>query len=196
MFVISRFILSIALGGVIVFAGSAAMAQSSNATLQGTVKDATGAVVPGATVHIQSTSTGVTRDTSTNNDGFYSATNLNAGNYKVTISANGFATRVQNDVILSVGGVRDLNVDLTLSTSEVTVNVQASTNQVNAADTSIQGVVDGKQTRDLPLNGRDWTTLATLNSGVSQILTQFAGAATATTRPEMSALIIVRAAWT
>jgi outer membrane receptor protein involved in Fe transport len=178
----TRFILSIASAVLLVFAASSAIAQSSNATLQGTVMDATGALVPNAAVHVQAIATGVVRDTTTNSDGFYSATNLNAGSYKVTVSASGFATKVQNDVILSVGGVRSLDIGLTLSTSEVTVNVQASTNQVNAAETSIQGVVDGKQTRDLPLNGRDWTTLATLNSGVSQILTQFAGAATATTR--------------
>jgi len=160
----------------------AAFAQSANGTLQGTVTDSTGAVVPGATVHVQAVQTGVARDTTTNSDGFYSASNLNAGAYTVTVSAQGFATYKQNDVVLSVGAVRELDMSITVSTSEVTVNVEASTNQVNSTDTSVQGVVDGKQTRDLPLNGRDWTTLATLNSGVSQILTQYAGAATATTR--------------
>ncbi len=160
----------------------AAFAQSANGTLQGTVTDSTGAVVPGATVHVQAVQTGVARDTTTNSDGFYSASNLNAGAYTVTVSASGFATYKQNDVVLSVGAVRELDMAVTVSTSEVTVNVEASTNQVNSTDTSVQGVVDGKQTRDLPLNGRDWTTLATLNSGVSQILTQYAGAATATTR--------------
>jgi hypothetical protein len=58
---------------------------------------------------------------------------------------------------------------MTVSQSETTVNVESSSNQVNVADTSVQGIVDGKQTRDLPLNGRDWTTLATLNTGVSRV---------------------------
>ncbi len=167
---------------LLVSVSHAAFAQSANGTLQGTVTDSTGAVVPGATVHVQAVQTGVARDTTTNSDGFYSASNLNAGAYTVTVSAQGFATYKQNDVVLSVGAVRELDMSITVSTSEVTVNVEASTNQVNSTDTSVQGVVDGKQTRDLPLNGRDWTTLATLNSGVSQILTQYAGAATATTR--------------
>ena len=101
----------------------------------------------------------------------------------MTTSANGFATcKSENDVVLSVGGVRDLDIALTVSSSGVTVNVESSANQVNVGDTSVQGVVDGKQTRDLPLNGRDWTSLATLNAGVSQVLTQYPGAATATTR--------------
>jgi outer membrane receptor protein involved in Fe transport len=89
---------------------------------------------------------------------------------------------VLNDVVLTVGVTRDLDISLAVASAETTVTIESSTNQVNAVDTSVQGVVDGKQTRDLPLNGRDWTTLATLNSGVSQILTQYAGAATATTR--------------
>ncbi len=162
---------------------SAAMyAQSGSGTLQGTVVDPSGAVVPNARIHITSATTGVSRDVTSNNDGLYSAPNLSAGRYNVTASAPGFATKIQSGVVLTVGAVRDLEIPLALSATETTVTVESSSNQVNTADTSVQGVVDGKQTRDLPLNGRDWTTLATLNTGVSQVLTQFPGAATATTR--------------
>jgi len=160
----------------------AANAQSGNATLQGIVTDSNGSVVPNAQIHITALQTGVTRDVVTNSDGFYSAPNLSAASYKVTTSAAGFGTNVLNDVELTVGIVRNLDIAIAVASAETTVTVESSSNQVNVGDTSIQGVVDGKQTRDLPLNGRDWTTLATLNSGVSQILTQFAGAATATTR--------------
>src|ERR1700691_4177728 len=79
---------------------STAFAQSANATLQGTVTDSTGAVVPNATIHVQAVTTGVARDTASNADGFYSAPNLNAGAYKVSVAAHGFATKVENDVIL------------------------------------------------------------------------------------------------
>jgi outer membrane receptor protein involved in Fe transport len=160
----------------------AANAQSGNATLQGTVKDSSGAAVPNAHVLITAQATGVSRDAVTNSDGFYSAPNLSAAVYSVATTAAGFGKNVQNDVELTVGTVRDLDISLAVASAETTVTVESSANQVNSVDTSIQGVVDGKQTRDLPLNGRDWTTLATLNSGVSQILTQYAGAATATTR--------------
>ncbi|WP_263366263.1 TonB-dependent receptor [Edaphobacter bradus] len=161
---------------------SASYAQSGGATLQGTVTDPNGAVVPNARIGIVSQLTGVSRDVTSNNEGIYSAPNLSAGRYKVTTSASGFATNVQTDVLLTVGAVRDFDIPLTLATTDITITVESSSNQVNSVDTSVQGIVDGKQTRDLPLNGRDWTTLATLNSGVSQILTQFPGAATATTR--------------
>lgn len=169
-------------GALLLVPGTAATAQSGNATLQGTITDPSGAAIVGAQIHIIATQTGVARDVVSNNDGFYSAPNLSAATYKLSVQANGFSTAVVNNVVLTVGAVRDLDVPLTISSAETTVTVESSTNQVNPVDTSVQGVVDGKQTRDLPLNGRDWTTLATLNTGVSQILTQYPGAATATTR--------------
>jgi outer membrane receptor protein involved in Fe transport len=159
-----------------------ARAQSAAATLQGTVTDGTGAAVPNAQIRITAQLTGVSRDVVTNGDGFYSAPNLNAASYSVTTSAPGFGKNVLKDVVLTVGVARDLDISVAVAAAETTVTIESSANQVNPGETSVQGVVDGKQTRDLPLNGRDWTTLATLNSGVSQILTQFAGAATATTR--------------
>ena len=165
-----------------VITASCIYAQSGNATLQGTITDPNGALVPGARIHITSNLTGVTRDLDTNNDGFYAAPNLSAGVYTLSVSAAGFATKEERDILLSVGAVRELDIPLIVSAIASTVTVQSSSNQVNTVDTSVQGFVDGKQTRDLPLNGRDWTTLATLNSGVSQILTQYPGAATATTR--------------
>ncbi len=161
---------------------TSARAQSGAATLQGTVKDPSGAAVPNAHIHITAQLTSVSRDIVCNSAGFYSAPDLSAGRYDVTASAPGFAAKVQKDVVLTVGSVRDLDIPLSVSSTAMTVTVESSSNQVNPVDTSLQGVVDGKQTRDLPLNGRDWTTLATLNTGVSQVLTQYPGAATATTR--------------
>jgi hypothetical protein len=157
-------------------------AQSGTATLQGTITDQTGAIIPNAQIQITSASTGVSRDVTTNSAGIYTAPDLPADRYKVTVKATGFAAKALNDVLLTVGVVRELDVPMSVAASDIVVNVESSINQVNLGDTSVGGLVDGKQTRDLPLNGRDWTTLATLNSGVSQVLTQFAGAATATTR--------------
>ncbi len=165
-----------------VLAGILARAQSGSATLQGTITDPSGAVIPNAKIEIVAQLTGVTRTIVSSADGFYDASNLNAGRYRLTCTAPGFATVVQNDITLTVGVTRALDLSLNLSTSATTITVSSSSNQVNTAETSIQGVIDGKQTRNLPLDGRDWTTLATLNTGVSQVLTQFAGAATATTR--------------
>ena len=182
MFEKARITLVLAIAITLGAFSAAARAQSGSATLQGAVTDPTGAVVPNARVHITAQSTGVSREVVSNSNGIYSAPDLSPGNYKIAISAPGFATKVQTDVLLTVGAVRDLDVTLEISATDITITVGTSNNQVNAADSSMQAVVDGKQTRDLPLNGRDWTTLATLNTGVSQILTQYPGAATATTR--------------
>ncbi len=159
-----------------------AIAQSGGATLQGTITDQTGAAIEAAHVGIASIATGVSRDITSNSSGIYTAPNLAAGSYKVTVTVPGFASKTLNDVVLSVGIVRELDIPMAVAATDTVVTVTESANQVNTGDTSVGGLVDGKQTRDLPLNGRDWTTLATLNTGVSQVLTQFAGAATATTR--------------
>lgn len=157
-------------------------AQSGLATLQGTVTDSTGALIPGAHVTIRSRRTGSVRNVTANEDGIYTSSNLPVGVYTVTVGANTFASQTFDRVILTVGEFHQLNVVMTASTATTTITVTESANQINSDETAVQGLIDGKQTRSLPLNGRDWTSLATLNTGVSQILTQFAGAATATTR--------------
>ena len=182
MLVHLRFTLTVAFVILFVFISGAMHAQSGTGTIQGTVTDPAGAVVSNAQIRITSETTGISRNVTSNSSGLYSAPNLSAGRYNVRTSASGFATKVESGVVLTVGAVRDLDIALSVSATETTITVQSSSNQVNTADSSVQGVVDGKQTRNLPLDGRDWTTLATLNTGVSQVLTQFPGAATATTR--------------
>jgi outer membrane receptor protein involved in Fe transport len=161
--------------------GLPAHAQSGT-TLQGNVVDQTGAAIPGAKVNVISTQTGQAREIQTNDVGLFAAPNLQTGRYKVVVTATGFATQTIDDVVLTVGSTRNLDVAMKPGGTDIVVTVTESNNQVNTTDTSVQGLVDGKQTRDLPLNGRDWTSLATLNSGVSAVLTQYAGAATATTK--------------
>src|SRR5258708_21762313 len=111
---------------------SASYAQSSGATLQGTVTDPAGAVVPNARILIVSQLTGVSRDATSNNEGIYSAPNLSAGRYKVTSSASGFATKVQTDVLLTDGVVRDFDISLTLATTDITITVDRSGNHIHA----------------------------------------------------------------
>src|SRR5580700_4785322 len=75
-------------------------AQVSGATLSGTVTDPTGALVPNAAILIRNSDTGATRAVNTNSDGFYSAPNLIPGNYEVKISAKGFSTMLQKNIVL------------------------------------------------------------------------------------------------
>ncbi|HZQ43632.1 MAG TPA: TonB-dependent receptor [Acidobacteriaceae bacterium] len=171
--------------GLLIFvlwvAAHAASGQTGS-TLQGQVSDATGGAIPQARVQIQAIQTGVIREEVSNSAGLFTAPDLPTGRYKVTVSATGFRTVSLNDVVLSVGGTRDLDIKLTVGEIDTVVNVTTESNAISTTDTSQQGLIDGRQTRDLPTNGRDFTNLATLNSGVSQIATQYPGAATATTK--------------
>jgi len=152
------------------------------ATLQGTVADPSGAIVIGAKLVITSESTGVSRQLASNSAGFFSATDLTPGNYKIVVSSTGFGTDEIDHILLTVGQVRDVNVQMSVATVANKVIVTGVSNSLDTASSSVEGVVNGMTTRNLPLNGRDFTQLATLQAGVSAVLTQYSADATSTTR--------------
>src|ERR1700676_864138 len=85
-------------------------AQVTGATILGTVTDSSGAVIPNAVVFIKNLATGVTRSLTTDAAGFYTAPNLLAGSYEVTVKAPGFATQVQSGITLTVGAQQVLDL--------------------------------------------------------------------------------------
>jgi hypothetical protein len=168
---------------ICLFATVSADAQTVGAgTLQGTVTDSSGSAVAGARLVITSELTGVSRQLTSNSTGFFSSTDLPPGNYKVEISKSGFGPREMDHVVLAVGAVREVDVQLALASVSSKVTVSSVSNSLETVRSEVQGVVDGKTTRDLPLNGRDFTALASLQPGVSAVLTQFSSGATSTTR--------------
>ena len=142
-----------------------AWAQVAGATLSGTVTDASGAVIPQAQVYIKNTATGISTAVTVNSHGLYTAPNLLPGTYEMTASAPGFATEVRSGITLTVG-VQQL-LDLTMHVGQVTEKVQVTGEApaVELATSSISAVVNGATVRQLPLNGRSWTDLATLQPG-------------------------------
>src|ERR1700674_210925 len=150
-----------------------ASGQVAGATLSGTIKDSSGAVVPQATVVIKIVATGVTTQLATNPDGFYTAANLLPGDYEVTISARGFNTERRTGISLTVGAqqVFDLALHVGSATKEVIV-VTAEAPAVQLSSSDISAVVNATTVRELPLNGRSWTDLAELQPGVNAIQTQ------------------------
>ncbi|HLJ13111.1 MAG TPA: TonB-dependent receptor [Bryobacteraceae bacterium] len=147
-------------------------AQVVGATLSGTVKDASGAAIPLAKVNVKNVATGVLRETTSDSAGFYSVPNLLPGNYDVTFSAAGFGTQSAAGINLTVGAQQVVNVTLTVGevNQKVVVNVEAPT--VELASSAISGEVSATTVRELPLNARSWTDLATLSAGVDAIHTQ------------------------
>ena len=147
-------------------------AQVSGATLSGVVADTSGGAVANATISIKNVATGVVREVPTNSDGFYSAPNLLPGNYEVTVTASGFSTTVQKGIALTVGVQQNLNFSLKIGQVNTKVEVNATPPDVQTTSSTISATVDSTTVRELPLNGRDWTSLATLEPGVTSIPNQ------------------------
>jgi hypothetical protein len=154
------------------FVTDALNAQVAGATLSGTVTDESGGGIPLAQVLIKDLATEVTRTVSTDSAGFYSAPNLLPGDYEVTTSAGGFATRVQTGITLTVGAQQVLNQILQVGRVTEKVRVTAELPTVELETSTIGAVVNSTTVRELPLNGRSWSDLATLQPGVSAIVTQ------------------------
>jgi outer membrane receptor protein involved in Fe transport len=152
-------------------------AQVAGASLSGTVSDTSGAPLVGAKGTIQNLATGVSRDTTTDASGFYTAPNLLPGTYEITISAPGFATQVRKGITLTVGGQQTLNVEMRVGGVNERVEVTEEAPVVQLASSEISAVVNSTTVRELPLNGRSWTDLATLQPGVSRIESAFIAAA-------------------
>ncbi len=160
--------LLVASGGL----AGAAHAQAVGASLSGLVTDERGGAVPEAAVTIKNVGTGGVREVTSNSDGFYSAPNLLPGSYEVTVSAKGFQTLVQRGIVLTVGAQQALNLTLKVGQVNITVEVSATPPVVQTTSSTISATVDSTTVRELPLNGRDWTSLATLEPGVVSIPNQ------------------------
>jgi len=149
-----------------------ANAQVAGATLSGLVTDESGGPVAGAGVSVKNLGTGDVRELTTNGDGFYSMPNLIPGSYEVRVSAKGFQSLLQKDITLTVGAQQALNLTLRVGQLNQTVEVNAAPPDVQTTSSTISATVDSTTVRQLPLNGRDWTSLATLEPGVVSIPNQ------------------------
>src|SRR5258705_13457060 len=147
-------------------------AQVTGGTISGTVVDTTGRLIPNCSIVITNTATGITRNLTTNSDGFYTAPNLQAGSYELTFTAPGFRTETKKAITLTVGASLVADLTLQIGTAIETVQVQTDVPDVQLASSDISAVVNATTVRELPLNGRSWTDLATLQPGVNRIQTQ------------------------
>ena len=149
-----------------------ALAQVTGATLSGTITDPAGRVIPDAQISIKNEATGVTTNVVTNSNGIYTAGNLLPAEYEVAISAPGFNSEERSGIILTVGGQQVFNLALKVGSSKITVDVSTEAPAIQLTSSDISAVVNATTVRELPLNGRSWTDLATLQPGVNAIQTQ------------------------
>ncbi|HKR21420.1 MAG TPA: TonB-dependent receptor, partial [Pyrinomonadaceae bacterium] len=159
------FIAALALALSIAPAASA-QSQITNGTIDGTVKDANGALVAGASVDIKNKATNITRNVTTNEEGRFVAPQLQPGMYSVTVTRQGFATAVDEAVEVNVGQTRILVFDLKVSAVGETVNVTA-TQTVDVAKTEISTTINETAISTTPILGRKFEDLLTLTPGVS-----------------------------
>ena len=147
-------------------------AQVTGGTISGTVTDSASRVVPNVSITIVSTATGVSRDVTTNEEGFYSAPNLLPGDYEVSFQKKGFRTDKKSGITLTVAASLTLDETLRVGSVNESVSVQSEIPAVQTTSSDISTVVNATTVRELPLNGRSWTDLAQLQAGVSAIHTQ------------------------
>jgi hypothetical protein len=152
----------------------AAEAQVS-ANLSGRVTDPSGAAIPSATVTVNNLDTGISRTTSTNQAAEYELFELPVGHYELRATKAGFAEKVRTGILLVVG--QDATADLTLQPGGVRqqVTVAEDVPVVNVATQDISGLVGEKEVKDLPLNGRSYDLLLTLNPGIVNFTSQKTG---------------------
>jgi hypothetical protein len=163
----------------LVTSASLAVAQITSATISGTIKDETGGVLPGVDVVIRNVDTGLTRNTVTDTNGYFTVPGLPPGKYETRASLQGFRTGVQNGVTLEVAQQAGLNMVLKVGTTEETITVSGESALVETRSAALSAIVLGKTIEELPLNGRNYITLATLQPGITQF-TEKSGTAPAT----------------
>ena len=140
-----------------------AIGQVVGGTISGTVHDATGAALPDATVTVRQTETGATRIVSTGADGRFFAPSVPVGPYSVAVAVNGFDSEKQTGISLTVGQSLELNFVLGIAHVQQEVEVTASGPDVNTTTQQTAGLIDERQVKELPLNGRSYDELITLN---------------------------------
>ncbi len=150
----------------LLLASTLLLAQSDNSNISGIVKDPSGAVVAGAKVNIRNEDTSFSRDITTNQTGFYIATNLAPGYYTVTVEAPGFKKGTISRNKLDAGLPISVNVELSVGQNTETVTVEASAAQLNTESATVGKTVEQKQIQSLTLNGRNPLFLALLKPGV------------------------------
>ena len=140
-------------------------AQVARTSLNGTVTDEQGKRIPSAKVHATNTATGFLRETETNVLGAYVLPDMETGTFSIEISKDGFAPLRFRNVKLEVGQTRTLDVALDVAGQREEMNVTEAEFQLDRVDATVGAPIEQKQVDELPINGRNWSTLTALVPG-------------------------------
>jgi len=144
----------------------ALLAQVDTGSISGLVRDTTGGAIAAVQITVQNEATGIEQSLTTNSAGYYAAPALRPGWYSVAATHPGFTGTKRQKIELRVQDRLEVNFDLSVSstTTEITVSEQAT--QLESESSSLGNVVAARTIQDLPLNGRNFSQLATLGAGV------------------------------
>jgi outer membrane receptor protein involved in Fe transport len=144
-------------------------AQRAQATINGTVHDPSGAVIPDASVLLHNNGTNFDRPVTTNSVGAYVITNIQPGNYDLRVSKDGFTTSVQMNITLVVNETTTFDFNLKAGSVKETITVQAVDAALETSTSELGVAIVRQEINDLPLNGRNFTQLLALAPGVSTV---------------------------
>ncbi len=193
-----------ALAAIVIMAAPAELgrnhlaAQGTTATILGTVTDSSGAAVPGAAIQVRNVGTAITQSVASDEQGRFRVPDLSLGDYEVQAAKMGFQTVVHKGITLTVGSQSVIDFSLPVGQAQQTVTVEGQVTQVDTTNAAVGALVDQRQMRELPLNGRNFEQLIQLAPGM-QLVTSVApnarqGAAksfsAAGARPEQQAVLL------
>jgi hypothetical protein len=139
----------------------------ANSDVTGIVTDQTGAVVAGAKIVISDPATGAMHSTVSSGTGLYDIPGLNAANYNMKVTAKGFETFLQNDIVVNISNTFRVDIKLTIGAETQTITVEADALAVQSDSNVVSTLINEQQITDLPTNGRNIIGLAALGLGVS-----------------------------
>lgn len=148
----------------------------TSGTFSGTVQDASGAVVPGATVTATHLSTGAAHSATSDAQGRYQVSLLPLGEYRLEASHPGFRSKINTGLVLTVGKNQEVNFTLEVGQVSESVTVEGGVALVETKNSSVSSLVGSKEVSDLPLNGRSFDQLITLSAGAALYSQRFVNA--------------------
>ena len=172
-----RFLALLLPAGFLLLLSLAAPCASAQATasISGIVSDPSGSAVTSAGVTVKNTETGEVRDTSSASDGSYQFLVLPVGTYELDVKKDGFKDEIRSGIHLSTAQAAVVNLQLSVGALTQQVKVTSDAPMVSVTTTDISGLVGEQQVKDLPLNGRSYDLLLTLNPGIANFTSQKAG---------------------
>ena len=160
---------------LLILGAATASAQIVGGTISGVVHDKTGAALEGASVTVRQIETGATRVLTTDSSGRFSAPSVPVGYYSVSVKRDGFGAETRSGISLTVAQSLQLSFVLSVEAVQQQVEVDAVPESVNTSTQQTAGLIDEHQVKELPLNGRSFDGLITLNPGAVNYSSQRSG---------------------